>query len=87
MKKQQPAIPKQYAAPKENRVNETDKALLDLKGRIRKVKTYVLKLEKQEEDVITLCKKLILEGKKDRALIQLKKKKFTVAEREKAQNA
>ena len=68
-------------------MDETDKAILDLKGRIRKVKTYLTKLQKQEDEAVAKCKELVKEGKKDRALIHLKKKKFVGKEIEKAQGA
>jgi hypothetical protein len=34
-----------YQKPAVDRVDETDKAILDLKGRMRKVNTYITKLE------------------------------------------
>ena len=34
-----------YAKPEKDRISATDKAVLDLKARMRKVRTYVDKLE------------------------------------------
>ena len=58
-----------------------------MKGRMRKVRTYITKLEKQEEEAIAKCKELMKAGNKNRALVYLKKKKFTAKEVEKAQGA
>ena len=37
----------QYKEPEKSRVNETDKAILDIKARLKMLKTYTEKLEHQ----------------------------------------
>ena len=49
---------------------------MELKSRIRKVNTYITKLETQEKECIEVAKELMRNGNKERALIQMKKKKF-----------
>lgn len=70
-----------------DRVDETDKAILDVKGRQRKIKTYQTKLTNQEADLTAKIKTLLKEGQKQRALIILKQKKYLSKEIDKAQGA
>ena len=53
-----------YQEPAQNRVDDTDKAILDLKGRMRKVKTWIDKLENQEKEATDKCKELVQAGQK-----------------------
>ncbi|KAG1676721.1 Charged multivesicular body protein 6 [Nymphon striatum] len=61
---------------KESRVTEQDKAILQLKQQRDKLKQYqkkiILNLEKEKE----VARQLLKNGKKDKALLLLKKKKF-----------
>ena len=75
------------SGPTKNRVTDQDKAILDLKSRIRKIKTYREKLENQEKEAMEKAKDLVKAGEKNRALIHLKKKKFLGKEMEKADGA
>jgi hypothetical protein len=70
-----------------DRVNEQDKAILDLKARARKIRTYTEKLRVQDEECTARIKTLMGEGQKGRALIVLKQKKFIGKEMEKADGA
>jgi DNA-binding protein H-NS len=53
-------------------VNDTDKAILDIKARQRKIRTYQEKLQQQEVDCTTKIKDLMKAGQKQRALLILK---------------
>ena len=70
-----------------NRVTENDQAILDIKARQRKLRDYEKKLEQQDKEATDKIKELIKEGQKQRAIIHLKKKKFTEAEVAKVQGA
>ena len=70
-----------------NRITENDQAILDIKGRQRKLKSYEKKLEQQEKEALDKIKELLKEGKKERAIIHLKKKKFAEAEMAKSNGA
>ena len=65
-------------------MDSTDKAILDLKGRMRKVRTHIDKMETQESEAVAKCKELMAAGNKQRAIIFLKKKKLCAKEVEKA---
>jgi len=45
-----------------DRVNDQDKAILDLKGRMRKIRTYQEKMNLQVEEVTTLIKTMMKDG-------------------------
>ena len=70
-----------------SRVNDQDKAILDVKTRLKKLKTYVDKLNldinKQQEKIQQYLK----DKNKQRALIALKHKKFIEKELDKAMGA
>ena len=70
-----------------NRITEQDQAILDVKARMTKIKTYVKKLELQEQETTDKIKQLIKDGQKQRAMIYLKQKKFQQKEIEKASGA
>ena len=55
-----------------NRITEQDQAILDVKARMRKIKTYVEKLELQEKETTDKIKQLIKDGQKQRACLYLK---------------
>ncbi|KZC07523.1 PREDICTED: charged multivesicular body protein 6 [Dufourea novaeangliae] len=59
-----------------SRVTEQDKAVLQLKQTRDKIKQYQRKIEQTLEKDRLLAKKLIQNGRKDRALLLLRKKKF-----------
>ena len=48
--------------PMKDRVSENDKAILDIKGRMRKLKTYEKKLEEQDKTATEKIKELIKAG-------------------------
>jgi hypothetical protein len=55
-----PAVPVNGAG--KDRVNDQDKAILDLKGRMRKIRTYQEKMNLQVEEVTTLIKTMMKDG-------------------------
>lgn len=59
-----------------SRVTEQDKAVLQLKQQRDKLKQYQKKIELNLEKDRRLAKKLLGEGKRDRAKLLLKKKKY-----------
>ncbi|XP_076640711.1 vacuolar protein sorting 20 [Halictus rubicundus] len=59
-----------------SRVTEQDKAVLQLKQTRDKIKQYQRRIEQTLEKDRLLAKKLIQNGRKDRALLLLRKKKF-----------
>ena len=61
---------------KETRINSHDKAVLDLKLQRDKLQQYQKKVEVTLENDRKMAKKLLSEGKKDRAKLLLRKKKF-----------
>ncbi|KAI6655062.1 Charged multivesicular body protein 6-like [Oopsacas minuta] len=70
----------QNAPPPINRahdVSQQDQAVLDLKLQRDKLKRYQNKLEIQMEKERELAKKLLRDGKRDKAKLLLKKKKYT----------
>lgn len=52
-----------------NRVNQNDKAILDLKSRMRQIRTYQEKMTLEEQQVTERAKELARAGSKERALI------------------
>ncbi|CAB3231603.1 unnamed protein product [Arctia plantaginis] len=67
-----------FGKPKKpvSRVTEQDKAVLQLKQQRDKLKQYQKKIELNLEKDRQLAKKLLTEGKRDRAKLLLKKKKY-----------
>lgn len=65
-----------FGKPKQSRVTEQDKAVLQLKQQRDKIQQYQKKIETNLEKERQLAKQLIKDGKKDRALLLLKKKRF-----------
>ena len=65
-------------------MTDTDQAILDVKARQRKIRTYTEKLEQQDRDALVKIKELLKSGQKKRAIIHLKQKKFIEKEVEKA---
>ena len=82
---QQP--PSHYQPPKMNRINDTDKAILDVKQRMRAIKTYIEKINVQIEQQNAKIKDYLRDNAKQRALIALKHKKFLEKEMDKASGA
>ncbi|KAJ8037110.1 Charged multivesicular body protein 6 [Holothuria leucospilota] len=65
-----------FGRPKQSRVTEQDKAVLQLKQQRDKIQQYQQKIELNLEKERQLAKKLIQDGKKERALLLLKKKRY-----------
>lgn len=67
-----------FGKPKKpvSRVTEQDKAVLQLKQQRDRLKQYQKKIELNLEKDRQLAKKLLAEGKRDRAKLLLKKKKY-----------
>jgi len=61
---------------KESRINSHDKAVLDLKLQRDKLQQYQKRIELTLETDRQMAKKLLSEGKKDRAKLLLRKKKY-----------
>ena len=70
-----------------DRVSDQDKAVMDIKARQRMIRTYQEKMTNQEKDIVSKIKDLLKDGQKQRALIQLKQKKFMEKEIQKAEGA
>ena len=70
-----------------DRISDNDKAILDVKGRMRTLRTYEQKLVQQDKEATDKIKELIKAGQKERAIIHLKKKKFAEAETRKLEGA
>ncbi|CDW81348.1 charged multivesicular body protein 6 [Stylonychia lemnae] len=77
----------QYKDPAKSRVNEQDKAILDIKARMKKLKTYTDKLELQVGQQKEKIQEFLKEKNKQRALIALKHKKFLDKQVEKSLGA
>ena len=60
--KQQPAPAVPMNGAGKNRVNETDQAILDLKARQRKIRTYQDKMTLQEKEATDRIKELMKAG-------------------------
>ncbi|KAI5704599.1 hypothetical protein M8J76_015799 [Diaphorina citri] len=65
-----------FSKAKKSRVSEHDKAVLQVKQQRDKLKQYQQRIEKSLESERQLAKKLLNEGKRDRAKLLLRKKKF-----------
>ncbi|KAG5314897.1 CHMP6 protein, partial [Pseudoatta argentina] len=65
-----------FAKKKPSRVTEQDKAILQVKQTRDKIKQYQKKIEQSLEKERLLAKELLKNGKKDRALLLLRKKKY-----------
>ena len=73
--------------PQKDRITDTDRAILDVKARMKKIKVYIDKLNLQVKEQDKKVKDLIKAKSKDRALIALKHKKFLEKELDKADGA
>eukprot|EP00347_Sterkiella_histriomuscorum_P011315 403372921 len=76
-----------YQQPQKSRVNDTDKAILDIKARLRKLKTYIDKLNIDIDTQDQKIKEHLTQKSKQRALIALKHKKFLEQQHEKSMGA
>ncbi|KAL6475627.1 hypothetical protein MHYP_G00166670 [Metynnis hypsauchen] len=65
-----------FGKKKRSRVTEQDKAVLQLKQQRDKLKQYQKKVTLQMEKERQLAKQLLKDGKKEKALLLLKKKRF-----------
>ncbi|XP_061782787.1 charged multivesicular body protein 6 [Nerophis lumbriciformis] len=65
-----------FGKKKQSRVTEQDKAILQLKQQRDKLRQYQKKINLQLEKERLLAKKLLRDGKKERALLLLKKKRY-----------
>ena len=65
-------------------MNDQDKAILEVKGRLRKLKTYTDKLQLDIDKQKTRIQEFLKEKNKQRALIALKHRKFIEKELDKA---
>ena len=70
-----------------DRITENDRAIIDIKARMRKLRTYEEKLAEQDKAATAKIKELIKAGQKERAIIHLKQKKFVEAEVNKCNGA
>ena len=64
----------------QDRVTENDKVIMDIKAKMRKLRTYEEKLKQQDADATDKIKELLKAGQKQAAIVHLKKKKFVEAE-------
>lgn len=65
-----------FGKKKRTRVTEQDKAVLQLKQQRDKLRQYQKRITLQLEKERTVAKQLLKDGKKDKALLLLKKKKY-----------
>nr|XP_057922464.1 charged multivesicular body protein 6 isoform X2 [Doryrhamphus excisus] len=65
-----------FGKKKQSRVTEQDKAILQLKQQRDKLRQYQKKINLQLEKERLLAKKLLKDGKKEKALLLLKKKRY-----------
>ena len=65
-----------FSKKKESRITDQDKAILNLKKQRDQLKQYQKKIQGVLEKEKELAKQLLKEGKKDRAKLLLRKKKF-----------
>lgn len=65
-----------FGKKKRTRVTEQDKAVLQLKQQRDKLRQYQKRINLQLEKERTVAKQLLKDGKKDKALLLLKKKKY-----------
>ena len=84
--KQKPGIVKHREAA-QNRVNEVDVQVAELKSRINKLKQYRKKIETQLQEQQARAFQFGKEGKRNRAIICLKHKKFLNKELDKLDGA
>nr|XP_046912576.1 charged multivesicular body protein 6-like [Dermatophagoides farinae] len=73
-------------AAKESKVSSTDRAILQIKQQRDKVKKYQKRLTAQINNEVELIRKLVQQGQKQKALLLLKKKKYTEKVLEKTDN-
>ncbi|RCN50317.1 SNF7 family protein [Ancylostoma caninum] len=67
---------KSHSPPKNCEITEQDQAILQLKTQRDKIKQFIRRREKCMERERELARQLIKEGRKDRALLLLKKKRY-----------
>ncbi|KAL6728938.1 hypothetical protein Aduo_000040 [Ancylostoma duodenale] len=67
---------KSHSPPKNCEITEQDQAILQLKTQRDKIKQFIRRKEKCMERERELARQLIKEGRKDRALLLLKKKRY-----------
>ncbi|KAF6717313.1 Charged multivesicular body protein 6 [Oryzias melastigma] len=65
-----------FGKKKQSRVTEQDRAILQLKQQRDKLRQYQKKIHLQLDKERLLAKKLLQDGKKDKALLLLKKKRY-----------
>ncbi|KAL9643411.1 hypothetical protein ABK040_010026 [Willaertia magna] len=65
-----------FGGKKESKVNEHDKAVLELKTQRDKIKMYQKKIQTVILKETDIARQLVKDGKKDKALLALKKKKY-----------
>ncbi|XP_008313253.1 charged multivesicular body protein 6 [Cynoglossus semilaevis] len=65
-----------FGKKKQSRVTEQDKAILQLKQQRDKLRQYQKKINLQQDKERVLAKQLLKDGKKDKALLLLKKKRY-----------
>ncbi|CAJ1081354.1 charged multivesicular body protein 6-like [Xyrichtys novacula] len=75
-----------FGKKKQTRVTEQDRAVLQLKQQRDKLRQYQKKINLQLEKERLLAKQLLKDGKKDKALLLLKKKRYRDQLLEKAEN-
>lgn len=75
---------KKPAEPAKSRVNESDKAILEVKTRLKKLKTYTEKITIDVQNQVKKIQDHLKDKNKNRALMALKHKKFMEKELDKA---
>ncbi|KAH9424881.1 vacuolar protein sorting 20 [Dermatophagoides pteronyssinus] len=73
-------------AAREAKVSATDRAILQIKQQRDKVKKYQKRLTAQIDNEVEIIRKLVQQGQKQKALLLLKKKKYTEKVLEKTDN-
>lgn len=61
--------------PKKSRINNQDRAKLDIKKRQQQLKEYQKKLELERDGVVQKAKDFMKSGQKQRAVVQIRLKK------------
>ena len=72
--------------PKKSRINNQDRAKLDIKKRQQQLKEYQKKLELERDGVVQKAKDFMKSGQKQRAVVQIRLKKAYDGNIEKSQN-